>query len=247
MKTPSRWLDDPALAADLRADLECVQRHAWTPDLVRAAEALDAALAAEPSPAPEQIPSDVTQLSAAGGVAQGSLLLKLALAAVGCGMLVAAGSWQLRASRPTLQPAPSVAPRRAAAPALSPEQAVATPSAAESGAPAKPAPGVGAPALLERAAPLRPAASRREIEQLQRIHATLERDPAEAYRLARASLKEIPRGPLREEREGLAVIALWQSGGHAAARARAQRFLASYPQSPLQERILALLASEPAP
>lgn len=206
MKPPVRWLDDPTLADDLRADLECVKAHAWQPDLARAAASLEVALSAEPTA------SDASHASATHTAAgTGTLTAKLTIAAVSGGLVLTAGIWQLQQASEVPKPAPI-----ATAPASQ------EPAAAES-------------------------RSRREIEQLRRIYATLERDPAQAYRLARASLADIPHGPLREEREGLAVIALWQSGDHPAARALAQRFLARFPQSPLRERIRALLASEASP
>lgn len=207
MKTPVRWLDDPTLAADLRADLECVQEHSWQPDLDRAGTALDAALKADASP------SAIAKHAAPSGGVPSALLPKLAVAAVSGCLIISASVWQLQTH-----------PAQTAPDAL-----------AQSSQPAV------------QQAPVANSSTRREIEQLQRIYATLKSDPAQAYRLARASLAEIPHGPLREEREGLAVIALWQSGEHAPARALAQRFLARYPESPLRERIRQLLASEPSP
>ena len=207
MKTPVRWLDDPTLAAELRADLECVEQHPWQPDLddlEQAAAALEATLAAQPSPS-----TAVREPTAAASAPSASALLpKLAVVALSGGLIVSAGVWQVQRSVST--------------PATAAPSALDLPSAEDN-------------------------SSRREIEQLQRIYATLDRDPAQAYRLARASLEELPRGPLRQEREGLAVIALWQSGQHPAARGLAERFLARYPESPLGERIRALLASEPSP
>jgi hypothetical protein len=228
MKTPVRWLDDPSLAADLRADLECVQAHPWQPDLARAAATLDAALDAEPSElscetAPTAEP-DCTSTeptlqpanhAATSGIAPTALLPKLAVITLSGGLFIAAGVWQLQ-QQPTPTPPAQTTPDE-----------------------------VGPKAIIQPA----PEASttRREIEQLKRIYATLVHNPAEAYRLARASLQEIPRGTLREEREGLAVIALSQSGDRAGARALAQIFLDRYPESALRERIRQLLAGEPTP
>ncbi|HTU60386.1 MAG TPA: hypothetical protein VMF89_18170 [Polyangiales bacterium] len=217
MKTPVRWLDDPTLAVDLRADLECVQAHSWQPDLARAAASLDAALDAEPNPEPTDSGArstpELAKHAASSSSTAGVLAPKLVLLALSGSLIVAAGVWQLQ---PAAAPTAETTPER-----VGPQAIVQTTPQASS--------------------------SRREIEQLKRIYATLDRDPAEAYRLARASLEEIPRGTLREEREGLAVIALWQSGNHAGARALAQSFLAHYPESALRERIRKLIASEPKP
>jgi len=232
MKTPVRWLDDPSLAADLRADLECVQEHPWQPDLARAAATLDAELLKalqEPSSSAsathnqcEPSPTSEPDLSSAKPTSQlashAATSSKLALVALSGGLIIAAGVWQLQ--QPTAAP-PSPPPTQTTPDNIGPKAIV------------QPAPTT--------------STTRREIEQLKRINATLDHNPAEAYRLARASLQEIPRGTLREEREGLAVIALWHSGDHAGARALAQIFLDRYPESALRERIRQLIASEPNP
>jgi hypothetical protein len=80
-------------------------------------------------------------------------------------------------------------------------------------------------------------ASRREIESLLRIRELLPRDPETAYRLARAAEREFPNGALREEREGLTIVALFSLGDGAHARREAARYIARYPMSSLRERI----------
>lgn len=276
MKPCTRWLDDPALAADLRADLECAREHAWQPDFARAALQLDQSLAAEPTPSLCERTDQSAALSTASGAVPGAASLKLALAAISCSVLVAAGVWQLRGAPEHDRPVPPAL--RATARRVEPQPptvatAVADGSATElASAPKQDAsrseeaaavtphaaavPVNSAPDLVQQATPLERGSRssdsstlRREIEQLQRIYATLERDPAEAYRLARISLREIPHGALREEREGLAVIALCQNrrADRATARRSAERFLASYPHSPLREKVRALLGAEQTP
>jgi hypothetical protein len=78
---------------------------------------------------------------------------------------------------------------------------------------------------------------RREIADLGRIKALLESDPAQAYRLAQAGHREHRRGMLRHEREGLAVLALWNLDRRGDAEARSRAFLARYPNSPLRAEI----------
>jgi outer membrane protein assembly factor BamD (BamD/ComL family) len=83
--------------------------------------------------------------------------------------------------------------------------------------------------------------SRREIAQLVRLRALIERDPAAAYRLAKRAEREFPRGILAEERQALAIVALARSGAIERARTRAAVFFARYPQSPLRETVDAAL------
>jgi outer membrane protein assembly factor BamD (BamD/ComL family) len=83
--------------------------------------------------------------------------------------------------------------------------------------------------------------SRREIAQLVRIRALLERDPRAAHRLAERSEREFPRGLLNEERRALAIVALAKSGAKQLAEQDAQRYFARYPHSPMRELIEAAL------
>jgi hypothetical protein len=86
-----------------------------------------------------------------------------------------------------------------------------------------------------------PNSSRREIAQLLRIRALLDRDPAAAHRLAERSQREFPRGILSEERQALAIMALAKTGAQREARDTARSFFARYPQSPMRELIDAAL------
>jgi hypothetical protein len=99
---------------------------------------------------------------------------------------------------------------------------------------------VDEPAPVALTAPVaRPSArsSRREIAQLQRIRALLERDPAAACRLAQRSEQEYPLGLLSEERQALQVLALAKTGATEAAARKARQFFARYPESPMRERL----------
>ncbi|HKP61929.1 MAG TPA: hypothetical protein VJV78_34595, partial [Polyangiales bacterium] len=107
-----------------------------------------------------------------------------------------------------------------------------------------PAPATAEPAAVTRPAPAGPTASRREIAQLRRIQQLMASDPAAAHRLAEASSREFPQGALREERDGLSVLALLRLGD-ARAQDKAERFLSRYPESPLAERIRGRLTGEP--
>jgi hypothetical protein len=80
-----------------------------------------------------------------------------------------------------------------------------------------------------------------EVARLLRAHALLRSDPKAALALLRQLEHDSPRGVLREERDGLMVLALWSAGEQTRARELARRFLANYPSSALRERMRALL------
>jgi type IV secretory pathway VirB10-like protein len=146
------------------------------------------------------------------------------------------GAWSLQQRQ---QPAPArpaitvqpVAPPAPAAPVV--QQAAPTPAPSAQPAPANE---VTAPAPASSAQPAM-RSSRREIAQLVRIRALLERDPAAAYRLALQSEREFPNGVLSEERQALQVLALAKSGSIDEAQRKANAFFARYPQSPLRDLI----------
>jgi len=89
-------------------------------------------------------------------------------------------------------------------------------------------------------------ALRREIEELGRIHALVNVDPARAYRLTQSSDHQFKAGTMEQERKALAVLALWNSGQREDAVRKARAFIARYPHGPMRERILQLL-SEASP
>jgi hypothetical protein len=188
----------------------------------------------------------------------GSAGAKLALAAVGTAAVVAASV----ATWPAAHNATPSEPRRVAtsstAPSESPQPLVVDALATKT--PAMEPKDTSAPAaapthrvaqtrvaLAPGAAPVQANlddAMRREIAQLAQIKAALDTDPARAYRLAQAGHHEFGRGMLRQEREALAVLSLWQLGRRTEATGRARVFLARYPQSPLRESIERLLHPE---
>jgi RNA polymerase sigma-70 factor, ECF subfamily len=84
-------------------------------------------------------------------------------------------------------------------------------------------------------------ALRREIEELGRIHALVNVDPARAYRLTQSGDTQFKAGTMGQERTALAVLALWNSGQREDAVRKARTFIARYPHGPMRERILQLL------
>jgi len=235
---PTRLLEDSALSDELRADLRIVAQHPHQVDLGRAAGALAAAIGSSAISATGHASSSAAPAASASSTLSAlPLALKATLAAVGGVAVIGLGVVQLQ-SRPHETPPARPAASAPARPTTPQPPAAAAPAASEA-APEPPA--VSSPA------PLGPSASRREIAQLRRIQRLLAHDPAAAQHLAEASQREFPHGALREEREGLSVLALFKLGDRARALPKARRFLDQHPQSPLAERIRQLVADEPSP
>jgi len=275
VKPPVRLLDDPALAPELRADLERTSATSYAYDSAAGLAALHAAMgatqaasttgAATASEAGAQaVGPGASAAAKAGGSAAGvasatapgvqsatwfaSLGGKLALAAT-FATVVAAGviAWprpakQHVAPRPALETRPSRSAPAESAATPAPDRATAErESTAQAPSPAPDA--IDAELARIRARAERAgnsdadAALRREIADLGRIKALLESDPAQAYRLAQAGHRVHRRGMLRHEREGLAVLALWNLDRRGEAEARSRAFLTRYPNSPLRAEI----------
>ncbi|HKU43304.1 MAG TPA: hypothetical protein VJR89_34320 [Polyangiales bacterium] len=229
MKPPSRLLDDPNFARELRDDLARVVRHPHQVDLDRAARALAVAIGAG------VVASSAPAAASSAAGSSVSLALKGTLAALGSATLVGVAVV-------TLQPAHEP-PRREV---TAPQPTAAAPARVEVPAP----PPTAASDALPEATHVQPqpaaapSASRREIAQLRRIQRLLPEQPAAAYRLAQASQREFPNGALREEREGPAVLALFQLPDRERAEREAERYLRRHPNSTLAERIRTLRAEQ---
>jgi hypothetical protein len=105
----------------------------------------------------------------------------------------------------------------------------------DGGAPASSPASTGAPAAGG-------APSKDEADLLERAAIVLERNPAEALRLANEHLAGFPAGELGEEREVIAVEALEELGRTDEAKARGARFLQQYPRSARRSLIESMLA-----
>jgi hypothetical protein len=242
MKPPPRLVDDPAVRSDLREDLQRTAATSPAYDAAAGLATLQAAVAAlsasgadsaaaagahapaEPmvahGPAASAATTGAAGAGAGGGTLLGSAAGKIALAAAGAA-LIAAGvvAWPRSTPQP---PRTETAPRQAPAgvpDAIDAELARVRADAARAGD------GEAAAAL------------RREIDELGRIKALLERSPAEAYELAQSGHRRFPSGMLRHEREGLALLALFELGRRSEALARTRDFLERYPASPLRAEL----------
>lgn len=234
---PPRLLVDPATPVELRTDLMRVARTAHEYDAAdglskfqRSVKTLDAGASADLADGALHAGTSAGSSAAAAWAAK-----TVVVALLGTGAWTAWTRWQERTLQPAAYPPPSAAaPAQHAAPIEAPAP-LPTPALDVAGP-------VSAATPDERpSAPQRPAAHR-EIEQLEQVKAWLATDPAAAYRLAQQSAREFPNGVLREEREGLSVLALWRLGKHVRAREKAAQFLERYPQSPLRARIEGLAA-----
>jgi hypothetical protein len=224
-----RLFDDPALPAELRADLLRSRRAGHAYDPLAKLPQLRSALS-DPSrhvddssgPANDTLRETSRLTWSRLQLAPWPWKLAVLLAITGSGLFAVWPAERPAAvERPVLaKPLPSVAVETHTEPAAQ-----------------APAPSVDAP--VQPMAAQRPAArsSRREIAQLERIRALLEQDPAAAYRLARRSEREFPDGLLSEERRALWILAQLKTGAVEAARRDAREFFARYPESPLRELV----------
>ncbi len=79
----------------------------------------------------------------------------------------------------------------------------------------------------------------REVRQLNRARTELGNDPTKAFELAEAGRVEFASGPLAQEWEGVAILALVKLGRHNQAKTRAKRFLARYPKGTFSAKVRA--------
>ena len=200
-------------------------------------------------PTPPAVPAIPSVLSSA------AIGAALGLAVVGVGWIASLRT----ADPPPPPPAPiavtaavpeprSPEPAKTPAPLLRPPSfrplplpgVTASPAASAGLDPAAPAAGAGppsGPAIVE------PDLTVGETESaiLQRAQDALRGDPAQALALTDLHLARFPGGRLAQEREVLAVQALLGMGRAAEARARATRFLASFPTSTGRRRLEVLI------
>jgi hypothetical protein len=254
---PPRLLEDPLSPHALREDLERTAATKPSYDVAAGLIALQATIAGGGVAAS----GGAGQAAQAAGAKSAGMLggVKLTLSALGVAAAVATSVALWPSARPAAKPT-ATAPRtpaaippsaalgetaegaRAAEPAVAPEPAITTMAAHESAA----ATVSGKSRLAKPAATARQTDDplHREVAQLGEIKASLDSDPARALRLAELGNREFRHGALAQEREALAVLALWNLGRRGEASKRERVFLARYPQSPLRERLQAALHSD---
>jgi hypothetical protein len=247
MNTPRRLLEESGVAAELRAELQSAADSGDPYDtgagFARLQRALVGAAAAPAGGSPSADLSPAAELAGQGGSASSIAAMSFAAKAVivaAIGSAVALGYAVLSSQRgreppvaavrvPAVQTVPSTPRAAAPAPAPGPQPLVAASPAAE---------------VVQSPESAVASASRREIAQLNKIRAMLDRDPARAHRLIAASSREFPAGLFAEERAGLDAIALFRSGERRRAATAAERFIANHPKSPLRPRLERILAGD---
>ncbi len=261
MSSPRRILEDPTALSDLRSDLQSTVESgtSYDPDagFARLQSALTSGAASEPpsGTTPPKGADPVTAGAASiGAPAAAKLLLAAAIGGVAAlGYAVFAPN---EPANPSDKRSHEIAARTAPPPSAAAEPAENGKLIAESPSPASgalaspPATSAGVPQPGTSAEPANTppvaaaSASRREIAQLVRIRALLERDPARAHRAILASSREFPAGVFAEERAGLDAIALFRSGERQRAKVGATEFIARHPNSPLRPRLEQILSGE---
>jgi hypothetical protein len=225
-EAPRRLIDDPEVSGSLRDDL------------ARAGEEHHASAAAYDT-ASKAASFQVALASQGGGSAGMGLLLKLGIGTVAAAALMFAGAAlharfyvrEQAADRAAVAAPTPVAP--ATLPVVQAPQ-VTTPEAAKHMAP------VAVPAQTT-SSPTRRAQhddTPREIRQLARIRALLQSgDAARALELADRGQRELGESTLWQEREALAVLALFDLGRAEQAQARSAVLLARFPNSPFRAEL----------
>ncbi|MDF3067326.1 MAG: hypothetical protein K0R38_2927 [Polyangiaceae bacterium] len=141
---------------------------------------------------------------------------------------------------PSSVPPASSPPHERAEPKTAPAS---SPSASSSAEPAEAASAPPAPRVVRAA----PAPEVSELTLLREAQAALAGNPALSLSLARRHQELHPRGMLSEEREVVAIDALFRLGQTAAARTRAERFTKHYPSSAHWPRLERLLFGNASP
>ncbi|MCA9712724.1 MAG: hypothetical protein KDK70_43245, partial [Myxococcales bacterium] len=106
--------------------------------------------------------------------------------------------------------------------------------------PSKPRP-KAEPEVPEPSEPREPPDDRleREMKATDRARQALARDPAQALALAVRADRDFPHGLFGEDREGIAILALFGLHRDDEARRRAQAFLRAHPRSSYADKIRA--------
>jgi hypothetical protein len=223
-EAPRRLVDDPAVSSSLRDDLARAGEHhhayAAAYDAASKAAGLEAAIASQ-----------------GGGAAGLGLLAKVALGVAAAAVFMFAGA----ALHARLQHRSDPARHDATVPAAPapfalpvPPQAVQVPQAIAPQPPAAPVTAAReAPASLTRRA--QHDDTQQEVRQLARIRAYLKSgDATSALELAERGQRELGQSALWQEREALAVLALFDLDRTEQAEQRSAVLLARFPNSPFR-------------
>lgn len=229
---PRRMFDDPDVPDDVRDALRGMSEQ--PPESYDAAAGLARFQAAIGGGGGGGEGGDVGGASSAasGGVGLGKVLALGAAAAglVGAIVLAAGGfDWVDPPADPKPAPAPMVSTAAPIAIASVDEAPVITPeSLPKADLSAEP---------LPRSKQSKEQLYREELEHLAKLRQVASSRPSEAVRMADEGHSRFASGMLYQEREAIAIRSLARAGSSAAARARAEAFLARFPKSPFAEQI----------
>ncbi len=261
MTDPQRLLDDPSMAASLRADLAQAKAAGLAGfDVAAGAASLNAAIAAETGA--------VATVATATGLSKGLIAAIVGVVSAGAiAWFVAHGEPEPAAvpsvvARPpdsmaepelspesTSQPQPKRAPPTAApkfvANAVDPEPAPAAAEPAPEPAAKRPAKHKRGKAAPTEAAPTEAAPTEanylREAKLIAEARRAMKTEPKRALALLNEAKSEFPRGLLREERDALTILTLNALGRTDQARASAERFLDKHGEGPYADAVRQIL------
>lgn len=249
---PERLLDSEGLSEALREDLARAAAHDVGYDVAAGAARFEATLA-QGGPLPPDGGGGAAV--AAGGSAKGLALVAGLALVVGGGAI----AWSLGGgdAPPTsapvavadpepasaeAPPTPEVEPEPAIEPEPTPEPSPPTEPEAEPPAADAPATKTGSPNRSRTKAPRpQPPADANRLEQemraTDRARQALAKDPARALSLALEADREFAGGLFGEDRQGIAILALFGLGRDDQARRKAKAFLKAHPRSSYADKI----------
>lgn len=249
MTDPTRLLDDPSIAASLRADLAQAKAAGIAGfDVAAGAASLNAAIAAEATTA--------TTTAASTGAGKGLVLGVLGVVSAGAIAWATLGSPEPEPEpetvaavvatpappEPELEPEPVVTPELAVDESVAPEEdlrdAIADPPAEPTKAKVHRSPASSEPKAAE------PPVSDdylREAKLIAEARRTMKHDPTRALEILREAKSSFPRGLLLEERQALTILCLDALGRSSEARTRGRRFLDEHEGSPYADAVSRVL------
>jgi len=252
---PKRLIDDPAISAHLRTDL---QTYANTPSGYSAAaglERLQQQLLHDPSPVANTASSIgswgiVGLVSAVGlgvalfGMMPESVRERATAASLEVSHSFARHDDEARPFQPRMlaQPDPIPNERPAASVVASKLQLAATRQPNHDHRPARTREKSALKANSKNAQQPRASDDNpylREVRQLNRARSKLATHPKEAFELAQRGRREFPDGALTQEWEGIAILALVKQGRRSEAQTRGKQFLNRYPHGTFAAKVRA--------
>ena len=245
MTDPQRLLDDPSMAASLRADLAQAKAAGLAGfDVAAGAASLNAAIAAETGA--------VATVGTATGLSKGLIAAVVGVVSAGAiAWFVARGEPESPSVQPVAIAAEDETPEAEPTPEPKPAAPLPEPTFVANPEPT-PEPPVAvepAPEPVAKAPPKRKRAKAapteadylREAKLIAEARRAMKTEPKRALTLLKEAKSEFPRGLLREEREALTILTLDALGRTDQARASAERFLKKHGEGPYGDAVRQIL------